>query len=519
MRQSRSLAWVVLLLMYAGGCGDDDSGSNANNDNQNQVQPECGNGEVEVGEECDDGSANSDSVADACRTDCRDHYCQDGVVDSGEACDDGNDANNDGCLDDCVENVCGDGIVNEDPNGNGGQVEACDDPDPAICRPDCGQDFRDCGNGDPTDQGESCDDGEGFNGDNPNACRADCQHPSCGDGITDDLFAEECDDATMNGVPPSVCKGDCTLTTCGDGYIGGVEQCDGTDLQGETCVSLGYTGGTLGCLSGVDPVEDCQYDTSGCFSDCGNGVAETGEDCDGADLGGQDCVSLGLTDGVLACKPGLCRWDQSGCYHCGDWDCDLQAGESSANCPTDCYCGDGYCVYPAETPTTCNQDCGMCGDGSCDDDPWHAENFTSCPGDCPCGDGHCSDGDTAAACPADCFCGNNRCDVDETIMSCPADCGRSFGEPCIFDNQCGGITSLPADCIGYVQPGSGYDMPFGFCTGTCYNDTHCAPLGGICFTGDNVCLKPCTVDGDCRQADGYTCTAFFGGNFCLGPHN
>jgi hypothetical protein len=49
----------------------------------------CGNGILEEGEECDDGDANSDAEADACRTDCTAPRCGDGVVDAGEACDGG----------------------------------------------------------------------------------------------------------------------------------------------------------------------------------------------------------------------------------------------------------------------------------------------------------------------------------------------------------------------------------------------------------------------------------------------
>jgi len=48
---------------------------------------ECGNGIVEPGEGCDQGTANSDEEADACREDCRIARCGDGVVDRGESCD------------------------------------------------------------------------------------------------------------------------------------------------------------------------------------------------------------------------------------------------------------------------------------------------------------------------------------------------------------------------------------------------------------------------------------------------
>ncbi|MDD9952777.1 MAG: hypothetical protein OXR66_00405 [Candidatus Woesearchaeota archaeon] len=49
---------------------------------------------------------------------------------------------------------------------------------------------------------------------------------------------------------------------CGDNETNGNETCDGTDFNGETCVSQGFDGGTLGCAV------DCgSYDTSGCWTD------------------------------------------------------------------------------------------------------------------------------------------------------------------------------------------------------------------------------------------------------------
>jgi cysteine-rich repeat protein len=61
------------------------------------VEPECGNGVVEDGEECDDGNTND---ADACRNRCKKAVCGDGVVAAGlEECDDGNTVPDDGCTD------------------------------------------------------------------------------------------------------------------------------------------------------------------------------------------------------------------------------------------------------------------------------------------------------------------------------------------------------------------------------------------------------------------------------------
>jgi len=50
------------------------------------------------------------------------------------------------------------------------------------------------------------------------------------------------------------------LPGCGDSVVNAVgEQCDGPDLGGHTCASLGFTNGTLTCAS-------CSFDTSQCFS-------------------------------------------------------------------------------------------------------------------------------------------------------------------------------------------------------------------------------------------------------------
>jgi len=47
-------------------------------------------------------------------------------------------------------------------------------------------------------------------------------------------------------------------TVCGDGIKEGTEECDGKDLGGTTCESLGFTGGDLSCTA------SCTFDTSVC---------------------------------------------------------------------------------------------------------------------------------------------------------------------------------------------------------------------------------------------------------------
>lgn len=54
----------------------------------------------------------------------------------------------------------------------------------------------------------------------------------------------------------------------------------------------------------------------GALPGCGNGVVDSGEQCDGADLAGADCSTLGFAGGTLACLA-ACAFDQTGCTLAG----------------------------------------------------------------------------------------------------------------------------------------------------------------------------------------------------------
>src|SRR5262245_41087825 len=68
----------------------------------------CGDGVLDLDEDCDLGSANSPTGV--CRPDCRDQECGDGSVGPGEVCDDGNALDDDACTSLCQTAVCGDGL-------------------------------------------------------------------------------------------------------------------------------------------------------------------------------------------------------------------------------------------------------------------------------------------------------------------------------------------------------------------------------------------------------------------------
>lgn len=83
---------------------------------------------------------------------------------------------------------------------------------------------------------------------------------------------------------------------------------------------------------GDTPPEDAAVEV------CGDGVAIGDEECDGADLRGQTCASLGLGAGDgLACAPD-CRFDSVACQRsgCGDGFCAPEEGEGQLTCASDC---------------------------------------------------------------------------------------------------------------------------------------------------------------------------------------
>lgn len=151
-----------------------------------------------------------------------------------------------------------------------------------------------------------------------NPCTADqcdgasvvCQHPAGNAGLVCRPSVMGCDPAeSCTGASPS-CPADVNNCTpsCGNGTVDAGEQCDGTNLGGQTCTSLGFScGGVLSCSG-------CSLDLGGCLTscDCGNNVVDPGEQCDGSDLDGLTCQTEGFAEGVLTCRSD-CSLDVTGC--------------------------------------------------------------------------------------------------------------------------------------------------------------------------------------------------------------
>ncbi|MEX1367177.1 MAG: hypothetical protein AB1Z98_28880, partial [Nannocystaceae bacterium] len=149
--------------------------------------------------------------------------------------------------------------------------------------------------------------------------------PECGNGVAE--TDEDCDGADVGGATcASVgfaggalsCAADCSFDTsnctqCGNGTVDGTEQCDGADLGGiGSCadVGLGEPTEAVGCD------DDCRHDYSMC-SACGDGTIMPPEQCEPGNVGDQTCVSQGFDGGVLQCTPGF-NFDTTGCADCGN---------------------------------------------------------------------------------------------------------------------------------------------------------------------------------------------------------
>ena len=219
--------------------------------------PVCGNGQIDDGEECDDGN---DSDNDACLNTCTFATCGDGVTwDGMEECDDGNADDTDSCVAGCLNAACGDGFVQN-------RVEACDDGndvDDDECTNVCT--LASCGDGILQD-GEECDDGNMEDGD---ACPTNCLNATCGDGYVQD-GVEDCDDAGES----ETCNADCTPAACGDNIVNmaaGEECDDGNAEDTDMCVS-GCLNATCGDGYVYDGVEECDdgndVDDDECKNDC-----------------------------------------------------------------------------------------------------------------------------------------------------------------------------------------------------------------------------------------------------------
>ncbi|MEI8230560.1 MAG: DUF4215 domain-containing protein [Candidatus Peregrinibacteria bacterium] len=272
------------ILEFPESCDDGNtlSGDGCSATCQMEMGSRCGNGKVEPPEECDRGSQNG-IQGSGCTGQCTwtqvlaADICGDGITDLGEECDLGllNHQVNSGCSPSCnivsIPSDCGNGILEiyeQCDDGNTTPGDGCDGQcriEPINLRP-----TTLCGNG-ALDPGEECDDTNRINGD---GCSASCllENGRCGDGIMQRALGEECEPTLQNAHSPVQCGKNCrfVLANCGNGIIETGEECD--DGKKNTKSPDGH------CRS------DCR------LGRCGDGIRDKSEQCDDGDnVSGDGC--------------------------------------------------------------------------------------------------------------------------------------------------------------------------------------------------------------------------------------
>ncbi len=387
-------------------------------------------------------------------------------------CNDGNAVAGDGCSTACSTEsgwecfASGTCVSDTDACGDGwpGGTEECDDANTVAgdgCSTSCTvepgwscpthgvacTDISVCGDG-TVSGAEGCDNGNVAAGD---GCSASCTvEPGWG---------------CTGGSPstPSVCA-----PVCGDGWLAGTEGCDdGNVVAGDGCSASCTLEPGWGCTACTYPTTPC---TPTCDTVCGNGVMDTGEDCDdGNTAAGDGCSAVCTTEPGWSCSwtaPSVCT-----AVGCGDGYVAGAEGCDDGNVATGDGCSATCTLEEDWTCPTPGQPCEpKCGNSRVDD------------ADEGCDDGGLVSGDGCSA----------SCTV-EAGWGCT---GGSSSTPSVCAPVCGdGVVIAPEVCDdGNAVTGDGCDAT---CVSECGNGVLNAP-GESCDDGNTVagdgCSHECTVE-------------------------
>ena len=410
-----------------------------------EATPECGNGVVEAGEQCDGGGETA-----LCNADCTSSQCGDGILNAqaGEQCDGGGETAL--CNADCTSSQCGDGIVNAQAG------EQCDGGgETALCNADCTT--SQCGDGIVNAQaGEQCDGGPG--------CNENCQ--------TGGVANDRCQAAIAVG------DGTRTYSTLGATTDGPDEptMCEyfgftNVDSDIWYCYTATCTGTALASLCGS------AYDTklavyAGCGCPTSPPLACSDDDC-ATDLENyQSRVTFAATAGqtYLVRVGGYYGMQGDGQLTIG---CNLDVCENGS--------GDCYSASPTEAPG--------CGDATCCAATCEADHFCcDVTWDALCAgraQGVCT-GSFPACAPL-----TGACDVEDTTPGCENEgCCNTV---CTVDPYCC-LTAWDADCAQEAQS-------------MCF--LTCGPGAGDCYSAHQTpgcdlvtcCEAVCTEDSFCCETE------------------
>ena len=351
---------------------------------------------------------------------------------------------------------------------------------------------------------------------------------ACSGGENDDDFASPGEDAGPDATDTTDASTDTDAAApmCGDGTVDEGEECDGTALDEQSCLTRGFEGGELACNM------DCTFDETDCANlpdTCGDGMIDDGEECDGGELGGQTCGDAGFVAGVLGCTDS-CTLDTSGCSDasiCGDGEqtggeeCDDGNETDEDGCDQYCVleeCGDG--IVQTGLGEECDSGAVV---ATCEDFPGQPVGIQQCSSAClfetlvcpdpaECGDGEvdlgesCDDGNTddGDGCDATCqseACGDGvlqggeACDGEILGRLDCSDFGFSAG-----DIACGSNCSADVSGCFNAECGNGNVEGFEQCDDG--NRTDGDGCDRRCRTEDEMCADGFErVDGECVDID------------------
>ena len=308
----------------------------------------------------------------------------------------------------------------------------------------------------------------------------------CGNGTIEG--AEQCDDGAANSdSQPGACRTSCKRAWCGDGVLDTGEDCDGIDLSGNTCSSEGFAIGTLSCSA------TCKLDTSACSS-CGNGTLEGAEKCDGQEMGDATCATAASKQhGVLTCNAD-CDFDTTLCHTCGDGTVESAASEECE--PSD---------LGGQTCKTLQQ-------------PKYAYGELACTSEtCKLDDDDCR-----------AFCGNGVIEGDEQCDRGDVPSGTTCSDLTAGALPSGDVTCAPSCLLSSLQChacGNNHKDHNEECDGSDLGGVTCETLWGGGSTGtlgctqdcrfDSVLCVPATTCGDGKVDPGEQCDgANLGGKTC-----
>ena len=434
--------------------------------NAGLCRTQCGDGNLEAMEQCDEGNAITETCAygEASCTVC-DSLCQlvPGAISS-----------------------CGDGTLNA-------PFEECDDSNLAteacaygaasctVCDPACKQVAGApslCGDGTTDPAHEQCDDGNTVTDNCPygdticSVCDSNCQSASgipqvCGDSIVNG--AESCDDGNQTTeacaygeTACAICNASCASAAgatafCGDGLLAANETCDdGNLVDGDSCSSL-CTCGTGYHLEGGS----CQADIRACSVANGTGIESWGGSAYGA------CQAT-LCDTTFHVAGLLCESDVRGCTVTGGSGTQAWNGTAFGACSANA-CDNGYSLLSgACVAVGCGNSVVEAGE-ACDDG--NQINTDSCTTVCTvaaCGDGFvqaaegCDEGNTVTEA---CAYGETSCTICDATCASVAGATSFCGDGILAGAEtCDDGNSVDADsCGNSCLCGAGFHLEAGSC--------------------------------------------------------